>query len=273
MIEKIGKLLAKAEAAATEAEAEAYYEKAQSLAAAHSISLAVARAKVADSQRREEPTHRRIRVGEKGKHVDKNLIWLFSAIADSNDVEIDIAHNSTYVVAYGMPSDIDMVERLWSSLAVTMVRLADDYIKRGEWRGEKVYRSKRVRVSNGWYGPATEEVWDYYPLTAQGARASWHEGFTARIKERLRESRAAAVADAVKAEPRSGIGTDLVLKGKEVEVKDYYRRASNARGSWRGGGRSNGNSASARSAGRRAASSAKISGSAGIGGGRKAVGA
>jgi hypothetical protein len=50
---------------------------------------------------------------------------VFIAIAQANDVEVDVAHNSTYVIAYGMPDDIDLVEALWLNVAPRMIAEAN----------------------------------------------------------------------------------------------------------------------------------------------------
>jgi Protein of unknown function (DUF2786) len=284
MIEKISKLLAKAEAAGTPEEAEAYFEKAQSLAASYSIDLAVARARTVDSRRQEEPVVRRMTVGERGKHVNRHLIQLMLVICNANDVRIDIANNSTYVVCFGFPSDIAAAEQLWLSLSGYMVREANAYIKAGEWRGVMVRRLKRVpNPHRNYYGePKTVERYVVGPLTAQAARSSWYEGFTSRIGQRLKEARRRAEESATAAEVADTAGdaggavsgtTALALRKKEVAVSEHYAAKSRARGSWRGGSRSNGFSDSAAEAGAGAADRASLGGNGSLSGARGRLGA
>ena len=272
MIERIAKLIALAENASTVAEAEAAFAKAQELATRHAIDLEVARRAAAPKQR-ETPTQRNIRVGEKGKHANKPLINLYSRIADSNDVTILIARDSTYIIGHGMPSDLDAVDALWVSLATTMTRFADALVrdKNAEWRTET------VQVWN-------EREWRYEdkPVSGQGARRSFCDGFIQRIGERLRDARKAAVAEADTHFHHDATvavtgGADnvpssmaLVLKEKKVEVESYmwsqyeqkYGR-KRPRGGWNGGSNATG-SYSARSAGSRAADHVNLSGRRGI---------
>jgi hypothetical protein len=274
MLDKIAKLLALAEAAGTSEEAEAAFAKAQSLASRYAIDLEVAR-RAAAPKAREVPTTRTVTIGEKGKRANKPLILLYSRIADANDVELLIASNSTMVYATGMPSDLDHVEAMWSGLATTMVRLGDQLIrdKNAPWRSET------ARVFN-------ERTWEYEekPVSGQGARRSFYDGFIGRIGERLRDARLEAVKEAdhfhndgeqAAAGDESGAvhGMALVLKEKRAEVEEaqwaWYERNYGKRRRPRGGwsGRSSGtHSGTARAAGHAAANRASLSG-------RKAVGA
>lgn len=266
MLERIAKLLAKAEAASTQAEAEIYFAKAQELATIHQISLAEAAAHHPDQKKKSVLTHRTIQIGKPGKQVNSHLVWLFSTIANSNDVTINIAHNSTYVVAFGHSDDIDTVELMWSRIAPTMIKLGEKYLATDEWRGETVYRAKRVKSPYWGY----DEVWDYYPITKQSARASYYTGFRQALGDRLAKQRQDTVKAAQKAhdDADDGISTDLVLADKKALVQDYYKANSTARGSYRGGQR--GSSYASRSAGY--ADGSKVSlGGASIGGQRKGL--
>jgi hypothetical protein len=274
MIERIAKLIALAESASTVEEAEAAFAKAQQLASKYAIDLEVARQQAAPKAR-QTPITRTIRIGEKGKRANASLIELFTTIGSANDVHCLIAHNSTWVEAHGMPSDLDNTEALWSSLAATMTRFADAHVrdKNAPWRSETVYVP-----SNDYYRSG-----EFKPVSGQGARKSFNEGFTWRISARLREARKASIeeADHFHAEQHAAIenGSDnlpssmaLVLKDKSTEVKahmwaEYERKYGKRRpGSWRGG-RSNGTrSSSANAAGASAADRASLQG-------RKAVSA
>lgn len=271
MLERIAKLLAKAENASTQEEAESYFAKAQELATLHQISLAEAAAHHPDQKAKSVLTHRTITIGERGKQVNSHLVYLFSVIALQNDVTINIAHNSTYVIAFGHSDDIDAVELMWSRIAPIMVRMGEQYLKTDEWRGETEYRSKRVKVE-GWYRDYYEEIWDHYPVTKQSARASYYQGFRQALGERLRKQRKETIAQAQQAhdEAGDGVSTDLVLVNKAALVKDYYKQHSTARGSYRGG--RSGGSGRAANAGHRDGSRVSLSG-ASIGGSRKGLSA
>lgn len=271
MIDRIAKLIALAENASTVEEAEAAFAKAQQLASKFAIDLELARLQAAPKVR-EVPESRIIRIGEKGKRANANLILLFTTIARANDVHCLIAHNSTWVDANGFPSDLDNTEALWSALAVTMTRFADAHVKdkNAPWRSEMTY---------DWHTGMPK------PVTGQGARKSFCEGFMSRIGERLREARKASIdaADLAREEERATMGGELdgstlpssmalVLKDKSAEVEQHMWAAYEAKygkrkpGSWKGGRSSATHSSSARNAGRSAANSASLTG-------RRAVGA
>lgn len=272
MLERIAKLLAKAESASTQEEAEVYFAKAQDLATVHQISLAEAAAHHPDAKKKSVLTHRSIMVGQKRKQVNSHLIRLFSVIAAHNDVKVNVYHDSTGVIAFGHSDDIDTVELMWSRIAPVMIRLGEAYLATDEWRDEKEYRAKRVRRA-GYYRDYYEEVWDYYAVTKQSARASYYEGFRYALDDRLRRQRQETIAKVQQAhdEAGDGVSTDLVLVNRSALVQDYYSQKSTARGSWKGG-RSSGGSSSASSAGQRDGSRVSLGGGA-IGGQRRGISA
>lgn len=243
MIDKIAALLAKAERTDNAAEAEAYLAKAQSLATQASVDLAVARARIARREQRERPTSRTVTIGERGKRANTHLVTLFLAVAAPNDVRADVAHNSTYVIAYGMPSDLEVVEAMFASLATQMTAAAATWLAGGQWRGE----SYVAQVRDPWRGSVRVTK----PHTAQTARAAFYRGFVDRIRHRLAEARrdaerqeadrvvditaeALATAGDIDLRADGPVTGELVLKAKEAEVRSFYRSASTARGSWSG---------------------------------------
>ncbi len=127
-LDRIAALLAKAERTDNEAEADAYLMKAQQLATLASVDLAIARARVARREARQQPESRTTTIGEKGRRANPHLIALFIAIAHANDAQVDVASNSTYVVGYGMPADLDVVETMFGSLAVHMVHSGQGFV-------------------------------------------------------------------------------------------------------------------------------------------------
>ena len=262
-IDRIAALLAKAERTDNAAEAEAYLAKAQALATAKSIDIALARARTATREVRQQPEARTVTIGEKGKRANRHLISLFIAVAHANEAKVDVAANSTYVIAYGLPSDLDGIDVLFGSLAVQMTAAAQQWVQLGRWRDETYIATTRSRG-------VTRRT--RRPHTAQTARVAFYRAYVERIGERLQEARDQAVATAV-ADPVSGAGTSLVLRDKAAEVRDFHRRESRARGTW--GGYSGGMRAdhgTSRTAGRQAASLARLSEQAGLPGKRAVEG-
>lgn len=276
MLERIAKLLAKAENAATQEEAEVYFAKAQQLATVHQISLAEAH--LAKGKSTSVLTQRAITIGQRGRQANAHLLLLFVDIAHQNDVRCILAHNSTWVRAYGFSDDIDTVELMWSKIAPTMVRLGEDFLDEGTWRTETTYRAKKVRNTyrlgdSEW--SEVEEEWDYWPVTKQSARASFYEGFRAAITSRLGDMRARTIAEADPVQSQeSGETTTaaLVLSKKAESVGTYYAANSNAKGTYRGG-QGHHYSYSSATAGRQAGQSVSLSNHAGVGGKRGSISA
>lgn len=275
MLERIAKLLAKAENAATQEEAETYFAKAQELATLHQISLAEAH--LAKGKSTSVLTQRMITVGERGKQANAHLVLLFVAIAHQNDVRCELARNSTWLRAYGFSDDIDTVELMWSRIAPIMVRLGEEYLDEGAWRSETTYRSKKVRHTyrlGGSEWTEVEEEWGRWPITKQSARASFYEGFRASISSRLRDMRARTIAEADPIHTPDSHETTaaLVLAKKAESVGTYFDANNNARGTYKGGQGHHYSYGSAR-AGRRAGESVSLSNAAGVAGKRGSISA
>jgi hypothetical protein len=275
-VSRIAALLAKAERTDNQHEAEAYLAKAQHLATLRSVDLAMVRARSARQQRRVAPVSRTVQVGESGKRANTHLVSLFVAVARANDVVVDVARNSTYVIAYGMPSDLDLVEQLWGSLAHQMVQASGRYLDAGSWRQESYRRLVRERVGR-WSLPRLEER----PHTKQTARAAFYRGFIDRIGSRLQQAHDEAVEEAEtsreppargRAESAPGPSAAVVLRAKTEEVQAFYRGESKARGSWTGyRGAADGDNGTATSAGRRAAAQARLTSQRAVGGSGPAI--
>jgi hypothetical protein len=279
MLDKLAKILNQAENASTPEEAETFLRRAQALATQTSIDLAVARRHTAKKEQREQPTHKTITIGQARKNNNARLVNLFSAVANSNDVKINVAMNSTYVIAFGMPSDIEVVEVLYASLLFQMTEAANAWLKTGQYKEETIRGKKKVWDS-------VWQEWDYEtvykPLDGRTARANFYDAFTLRLSRRLWDARREAL-EAAKArtftfheEQADGpsqevkVSAELVLKGKREEINDYYTKTSTAKGSWKGSKTSR-YSTSARQAGDSAGRSARLGSNLAIGGQRTAI--
>lgn len=232
MLGRIGGLLRQAESTDNAHEADAFMAAAQRLATSASIDLAVARSHTASRERRAAPVQRLITLGEAGKKGLRTYAHLFLAIAAANDVQCDITSTSTVIYAYGFADDIDVCEALYSSLLVQMVRASDAYLRSG------TYRTSAGR-----------------PVAGITARLEFQTAFAARIGARLTETKKHTEEAAEVATP----GTAVVLRDKQLELRDFYRITSQARGSWRGNRVPRTKSADARRAGDRAGRNARLS--------------
>lgn len=213
LVERVGKLLAQAEGTDNEHEAAAFVERAQQLATTYAVDLERARGRQRARHRRggDEPLEQdRLTVGDRGRRGNRHRVLLYTAVARSNDVLVNVASDSTYVLGFGHRSDLEVVERLWASLAVQMTAAAQRRLDRGEHR--------RTGVA------------------AQSWRLSFYDGFVQAVAERLAAARARAVATDVP--PREhGVGAAsaaLVLRAKAERVQGFYATASQACGTWRG---------------------------------------
>ena len=224
---------------------------AQRLATGSAIDLAMARAHNASAERRAAPTQRLITIGEFGKRGLRTYAQLFLAIAAANDVQCDIAQTSTVIYAYGFAADIDVCEALYASLLFQMVRDSDAYIRSGAYRSETTVRTVVERRGLQRVSSQVRK-----PVAGVTARLNFQTAYAARIGARLAETKKETVRAAIAG---SAAGTALVLRNKDIELKDYYSSNSKARGTWRGGSRAtSGHSNHARQAGDRAARSARL---------------
>ncbi len=209
LVDRIGKLLAQAEGTDNEHESAAFVERAQQLATEHAVDHELARARQRDRVLRggEEPmVQERVDVGARGKRGNRHRVLLYSVVARANDVMVNVAHDSTYVLGFGSRADLEVVERLWASLAVQMTAAAQRRMDDGEHR--------RAGVAG--------QTW----------RLSFYDGWVSTVDARLQAARARAVeaSPSVAGEPSAA----LVLRDKASRVSDFYATRSEARGSWRG---------------------------------------
>jgi hypothetical protein len=229
MLARIAALLRQAEGTDNPHEAEAFMATAQRLATARSIDLAVARAHAATRSKTQTPVQRTITIGNAGTRGLRTYVQLFTVIALANDVKCDVASNSTFVYAYGFAEDIDATHALYASLVVQMVAASNGYISSGAHR----------------------------PTPTITARLNFQLAFGSRIGKRLTEAREEAQREA-RADRQNRPGTAIALRDKEIELRDFYRETSSARGTWRATSATAGYSSAARRAGDRAGRRARL---------------
>jgi hypothetical protein len=242
MLARIAALLRQAEGTDNAHEAEAFMAAAQRLATATSIDLAVARSHADKRTPGQAPVQRTITIGAAGTKGLRTYVQLFVVIAAANDIRCDVASNSTFVYAYGFAEDIDSTHALYASLVVQMVRASDSYISSGAHR----------------------------PTPTITARLNFQLAFGARVGQRLAEAREQTQREAKK-DRRRLPGTAIALRNKEIELRDYYRTASKARGTWQASRATAGYSSSARRAGDRAGKRARLGSGPELSGARSAL--
>jgi hypothetical protein len=242
MLARIAALLRQAEGTDNPHEAEAFMAAAQRLATATSIDLAVARSHSTDRTTAQTPVQRTITIGAAGSRGLRTYVQLFVVIAAANDVKCDVASNSTFVYAYGFAEDIDASHALYASLVTQMVKASEAYIASGAHR----------------------------PTPTITARINFQLAFGARIGQRLAQARDEAQQEATKDTTRRP-GTAIALRDKDIELKDFYRQASQARGTWRASSATAGYSSAARRAGDRAGRRARLGPSPELTGARTAL--
>lgn len=242
MLARIAALLRQAEGTDNPHEADAFLGAAQRLATAASIDLAVARSHAGDRSPAQVPTQRTITIGTAGSRGLRTYVQLFVLIANANDVRCDVATNSTYIYAYGFSEDIDTSHALYASLVVQMVRACDGYLASGAHR----------------------------PTPTITARLNFQLAFGVRVGQRLAEVREQTRQEAAQ-DPDRIPGTAIALRDKEVELREHYRHASRARGTWRASRATAGYSSAARRAGDRAGQRARLGNSPELPGTRAAL--
>jgi len=214
VLDKIGKLLAQAEGTDNEHEADAFVTRAQELATTYAVDLELARAR--QSARRLKGTEeafeqRKLVIGVRGKRGNRQLVTLYLVVAQANDVMVNVATDSTFVLGFGYPADLEVVEQLWASLATQMASAAARRLRAGEHRGARV--------------------------AAVSWRLSFYDGWMHAVQLRLADARERALRQHHTDEPSTSGA--LVLREKAERVRAFHDRESEARGSWRGdrGGR------------------------------------
>lgn len=256
VMDRIGALLAKAESTDSTHEAEALVAKAQQLATLHAVDLATARQRAQRRNRRERVEQRKRRIGRRKETGLRHRVLLFVAVAHVNDIVVDVSRDSTYVITFGFPSDLEVVDALYGSLATQMTASATAAIARGEHKADR-------------YWSDAAQAWR---SDARVFRSAFYDGFITAVAQRLRDARAAALAETRGDGPSpvgaSG-GAELVLVAKAAEVASFHAATSDAHGTWRGGARAGGPwSPGAAAMGESAGRAARLTSQQGISGAR-----
>ena len=189
------------------------------------------------------PVQRTITIGNAGTQGLRTYVQLFVVIAAANDVKCDVASNSTFVYAYGFAEDIDASHALYASLVMQMVKASEAYIAYGR-------------------APADADHHRAAELPA-GVRCPRRTATARRPASRRRRE--------VTKDRRRPPGTAIALRDKDIELKDFYREASQARGTWRATSATAGYSSAARRAGDRAGRRARLGTSPELAGARAAL--
>lgn len=187
VLERVRRLLAKAESTTFEAEAETFTAAAQKLMARHSIDRALL---AADRHDPAGPSGRRLWLDNP---YAREKMLLLAAVADANRTQSVWSKDEGYVTVLGFTHDLDAVETLYTSLLVQATRAMHAEGRRG---------SDRTR--------------DF--------RAAFLAAFATRIGERLTEATTLATDEAQR--ELATAGTDLVpvLTSRAHEVQAWTER-------------------------------------------------
>ena len=202
-IERIGALLAKAEATDNEHEREAFMSKAQELSTMCQIDLEIARQRQADKTKREAPVKETVLLLEHDvKTLRHHFVNLAYAIARTNNVKMLYWPTNTRLRAnlFGFPSDIEVMRLLFGSLVVQMVSAADAYIKTKAYKGETYFGNDE------WGRVCTKKV------DARVARNQFYDAFISEVSRRMRDAYKTAADSKVATSDGESTTGALVLK-------------------------------------------------------------
>lgn len=242
--DKVGKLLTHAEKAGTPEEQKTYIEKAESLAAEHSINLALLRKRQADANDpegvRDKPTTGSLySLMALPSTTYRNLaVHLSASVCDAHGVKSVIRGKSNYITFFGFPEDITLTELMMTRVTPMMFEAADEYLKSPEHKMTGV--------------------------ASVSARITFCKNFAYEVGNRLKEAVAQTETrmQETLAITDGSTSTEIALREKQVEVADYaayeFKRMG-VRGSWKGSNTSNW-SGTAAMAGKSAAQSADLFG-------------
>lgn len=243
--DKVGKLLTHADKAGTDDERRTYIEKAEGLAAEHSLNLALIRKKQADAN--DDGDRDRPITGELFSLIAlpsvtyRNLaVELGSAIAHAHGASCTIRGKSQYMTFYGFSEDVLLTELMLTRVTPMMFEEADRYLKTAEYFVSGVAAvSARITFCKNF---------------------AWEVG--RRLSEAVKQTQHEMVETLALTDGNASASTELALRDKAVEVRDYLAyefKRQGVKGSWSGSSTSAW-SGSAASAGKSAAQNANLYG-------------
>lgn len=218
--DKVNNLLIHADGAGrTDAERRTFIEKAERLAAEHSLNLALIRKKQADakSEDRDRPiTGELYSLTALPSVTYRNLaVELGSAIARAHGASCTIRGKSTYMTFYGFPEDVQLTELMLTRVTPMMFEESDRYLKSEEHRASGVAGvSARITFCKNF---------------------AWEVG--RRLKEAVMQTEEAVVETLALTDGNAVSSTAIALRDKEVEVRDYLEyefKRQGVKGSWKG---------------------------------------
>jgi hypothetical protein len=193
LLERVRKLLAKAEAAGTTpAEAEAFTAKAAELMARYGIDRALLAAARPET---DQPGDRVIDIANPWARVQAHLLCGLASAMRCQCVVLPRSESGSRIHVFGYASDIERADVLYTSLLVQM-----------------------------WQGLAAADVpaWSRSP---RAWRRSWLLGFATAVVSRVRAAEQQAAAQATAPAAESGSRTALVLADRRLVVKRAIEQA------------------------------------------------
>jgi Protein of unknown function (DUF2786) len=193
LLERVRKLLAKAEAAGTTpAEAEALTAKAAELMARYGIDRALLAAAQPET---DQPADRKITIDNPWARVQAHLLCGLASALRCQAVILPRSGPGTRIHLFGFASDIERADLLYTSLLVQM------------WQGLAAADVPRgVRSVRAW-------------------RRSWLLGFTSAVTARVRAAEQRAAEQADEKQGGDGPGTALVLADRAQVIQARLSRA------------------------------------------------
>lgn len=196
-MDKIEKLLAKANRAGSQEEADTFYGKAQELMAKWSIDEAMLQK---SGKSHDELITEHVTMKRSGLY--RTFVELWSAVARNNDVKILVYSPSKFrepgVDLIGWKSDVEKVKMLWQSLMIHSQRERNNAIP--DWMKQQDRWSNSAEVAR--------------------FRKSFMVGYANRIGQRLAEARRRVQQEATDADTSSGVA--LAIRDRSAAVQDYF---------------------------------------------------
>ena len=206
----------------TAEEKKTFLEKAERLAAEHSINLALVRKKAADAggHRAERPiTGEMYSLMALPSVTFRNLaVELGSAVCRAHGVQCTIRGKSSYMTFYGFPEDVHLTELMLARVTPMMFEESELYLRTPEHRTSGV--------------------------AGVSARITFCQNFAYEVGRRLREAvrQTEKTVGETLAITDGTVSTELVLREKAIEVADYVAyefKRQGVKGSWSGSRTSN----------------------------------